>query len=131
MALPHVTPAPDAPDAPAAAGPPALPEAGARPGGGLSRGQAALVLVLVLVGLALRAALILALAEHPFLKEPVGDAGYYDRWAQEIAAGDVWGRRVFLLDPLYPYLLGLVYRLFGRDLVLARLLQAALGVGGA
>ena len=36
---------------------------------------------------------------------------------------------MFFVDPLYPYFLGAVYALFGHNLLLVRLLQAAIGVG--
>jgi Flp pilus assembly protein TadD len=57
----------------------------------------------------------------------LGDALAYDAWAQRLAAGDWLGQEVFYQAPLYPYLLGLVYSLAGRDLMLVRVLQALLG----
>lgn len=117
-------------------GPPATPSglAPAPPAPGperLTRQQALGVLAAVLLALFVRCFLVVVLAGHPFFSEPVGDAEYYDRWARQIAAGDVVGSQTFLLDPLYPYFLGLVYRVFGRELATARLLQAALGVFGS
>ncbi|MCC6847408.1 MAG: hypothetical protein IT294_02815 [Deltaproteobacteria bacterium] len=60
----------------------------------------------------------------------VVDPEYYDAWAQKIAAGDWLGAGAFYMDPLYPYLLAVLYRLAGRDLLLARLLNVACSVGG-
>jgi len=57
----------------------------------------------------------------------LGDAGNYDRWARTIAAGDWRGEEVFYQSPLYPYFLGTLYALFGRDLLLVRIIQAVMG----
>lgn len=55
------------------------------------------------------------------------DPLYYHAWGARIAAGDWLGREAFEMSPLYPYLLGLVYALFGEGLLLPRILQALLG----
>ncbi len=57
----------------------------------------------------------------------MGDSRSYDAWAQQLAAGDWIGRDVFYQAPLYPYFLGVVYRIFGRDLFVVRVIQAAIG----
>jgi tetratricopeptide (TPR) repeat protein len=57
----------------------------------------------------------------------MGDARGYDRWAREIAAGDWIGRDVFYQAPLYPYFLACLYAVAGHDLLIVRLLQAAIG----
>jgi len=65
---------------------------------------------------------------HPLRDAPTIDEASYDQWAVELAAGDWMGDEVFFQEPLYPYFLGLSYALLGRDLLIIRLLQAALGV---
>jgi len=67
------------------------------------------------------------LQASPFFSVLLGDSRAYDEWAQRIAAGDWLGREVFYQAPLYPYFLGALYAVFGRDLLLVRLVQAALG----
>ena len=57
----------------------------------------------------------------------LGDAAGYDRWARSISAGDWLGNDVFYQSPLYPYFLGIIYFLFGRDLLLVRIIQAVMG----
>src|SRR5688572_17857510 len=57
----------------------------------------------------------------------MGDANGYDQWAQRLAAGDWIGSDVFYQAPLYPYFLGLVYKIFGRDLLAVRIIQALIG----
>ena len=78
---------------------------------------------------ALRLAHVLALRPLPLFDLLVVDSAAYDAWAQRIAAGDWLGSGVFYQDPLYPYFLGLLYRVAGRDLLLVRLVQVGLGVG--
>lgn len=57
----------------------------------------------------------------------VGDAVTYDAWAVRIADGDWLGQGVFYQAPLYPYFLGVLYSIFGRDLLIVRLVQITLG----
>jgi 4-amino-4-deoxy-L-arabinose transferase-like glycosyltransferase len=69
------------------------------------------------------------LRHSPFFSTLMGDARAYDEWAQRLAGGDWIGTEVFYQAPLYPYFLGSVYAVFGRDLWIVRLIQAALGAG--
>lgn len=57
----------------------------------------------------------------------IGDAEGYDSWARGIAGGDWLGSKVFYQAPLYPYFLGLLYRLFGPSALLARMVQGIIG----
>ncbi len=63
----------------------------------------------------------------PYFSVLMGDAREYDAWGQRLAAGDWVGTDVFYQAPLYPYFLGVVYAVFGHDLVALRVLQALLG----
>jgi tetratricopeptide (TPR) repeat protein len=63
----------------------------------------------------------------PFFDVLMGDANGYDQWAQRLAAGDWIGSDVFYQAPLYPYFLGAIYALFGRDLLVVRIIQAIIG----
>ncbi len=72
---------------------------------------------------------ILEIRGHPFsvISAQVVDSYYYHRWALEILSGNFWGSEVFFLRPLYPYLLALVYAVFGRgNLLWVQLLQTAM-----
>ncbi len=57
----------------------------------------------------------------------VGDAVTYDGWATRIANGNWFGAGVFYQAPLYPYFLGVLYTLFGRDFLAVRMVQIVLG----
>src|SRR5262245_32156153 len=63
----------------------------------------------------------------PFPSVLLGDARAYDAWAQRIAAGDWLGKEVFYQAPLYPYFLGAIYAVAGRDLTIVRICQAVIG----
>ncbi|MBA3271497.1 MAG: tetratricopeptide repeat protein [Acidobacteria bacterium] len=65
-----------------------------------------------------------------FFSVLMGDSRGYDAWARQIAAGEWLGREVFYQAPLYPYFLGVVYTVFGHDLLAVRLIQAVLGACG-
>ena len=88
-----------------------------------------MTLAIVALAVALRVAHVLALRGSPWFEHLVVDPEYYDAWARQIAAGDWLGARPFYMDPLYPYALGALYRAWGRDLLVVRLLQVALSAG--
>ncbi|HAA74975.1 TPA: hypothetical protein DCE37_07650 [Candidatus Latescibacteria bacterium] len=68
-------------------------------------------------------------ANSPFSNTLVSDAYIFDAWAARIAAGDWAGEpRLFVLPPLYPYLLGSLYKLVGHYPSVAIVLQSLLGV---
>jgi tetratricopeptide (TPR) repeat protein len=81
----------------------------------------------VLVGLAvlLRLAHIWNSRANPTFWAPAVDPGWYDQAAQNILMGN-WGPFPFFRAPAYPALLAAVYAVFGRDLMAARVLNAAL-----
>jgi Tfp pilus assembly protein PilF/4-amino-4-deoxy-L-arabinose transferase-like glycosyltransferase len=87
--------------------------------------------------LAVRLLHVWQLRASPFFDVLMGDSRGYDDWARRIAAGEWIGRDVFYQAPLYPYLLGVVYAIAGRHLLLVRVVQAVIGsascalVGGA
>jgi len=59
---------------------------------------------------------------------PALDGAFYDIWARSLAAGHGDFQGPYFLGPLYPYLISLVYRVFGPDPWHVRLLQSAFGV---
>jgi hypothetical protein len=75
------------------------------------------------LALAVRVAYLRELRRSPLFDGFVLDERNYDAWAQRIAAGDVLGEGTFTANPLAPYLLGALYALFERDLVVVRAVQ--------
>lgn len=61
---------------------------------------------------------------YPLADAPAIDEASYDAWARAIAGGDWIGKEVFFQEPLYPYSLGVLYALFGPELVVVRIAQA-------
>jgi tetratricopeptide (TPR) repeat protein len=84
-------------------------------------------LIIFAVALAVRLLHIWQLRDSPFFDTLLGDANGYDQWAQRLAGGDWIGSEVFYQAPLYPYFVGLVYAIFGRDLLILRIVQALIG----
>jgi tetratricopeptide (TPR) repeat protein len=58
---------------------------------------------------------------------PMADAQFYDAWARSIAAGNFIGDKVFLMNPGYPYILGLIYTVFGHSILSVIILQFFIG----
>ena len=92
----------------------------ARPGPGWPFG-------LFLVALALRLVHFWTVRETPFFTDLGLDPLAYDEWGQRIAAGHWLGDEVFYQDPLYPYFLGVIYRLAGHSYSAVVLVQCLLG----
>lgn len=93
------------------------------------RGSRPLLLVLTLA-LVVRLAHLAAVAEAPFVASLAMDSQEYDRWAQTIAAGPWVSDQPFFQAPLYPYLLAVLYRALGRELLVVYGLQILLAVAG-
>ena len=79
------------------------------------------------VALVVRLVHVWQIRKAPFFSVLMGDSRAYDEWAQRIARGDWMGHEVFYQAPLYPYFLGILYAVAGRDLLMVRICQAILG----
>ncbi len=107
------------------------------PGGGVfrnrnsSRQRVPAGLALVILGATLfRALYLYAYARTGILFDGMMlDAAIYDTWAQAIAAGAWMGREAFYFAPLYPYLLGALFRLVGHSYAIVYILQGLMGLG--
>jgi tetratricopeptide (TPR) repeat protein/4-amino-4-deoxy-L-arabinose transferase-like glycosyltransferase len=86
-----------------------------------------LAAAIFVVALLIRLLHLWQMRRSPFFEVLTGDARAYDEWAQRIAAGDWFGSEVFYQAPLYPYFLGVIYAVAGRDLTIVRVCQAVLG----
>ena len=65
----------------------------------------------------------------PVFLLPKMDALYHHQWGIAVAAGHEFITGAFFRAPLYPYFLGLLYKLSGASMMFARIFQAL--VGGA
>ncbi|MEW6440490.1 MAG: glycosyltransferase family 39 protein [bacterium] len=84
------------------------------------------------VALAVRLLYLQEISRYPsfFVPYAGGDAALYGELAQRVAAGDLaLGTEVYHYSPLYAYMLGLSYALFGESPWVARLLNTVLGTG--
>jgi len=96
----------------------------------MSRGQRLILLGVLGGAFLVRLLLILSLRGQPYFETPVVDSAAYDEWGWKIATESFWGDRVFYQDPLYPYGLGVFYKIFGRDYLAVRIIQALIGTAG-
>jgi len=80
---------------------------------------------------ALRAIFAVQWQATPYGDAPLLDAKAYDDWAQAIARGHLLRARAFYQSPLYPYLLGIIYKIFGHSYLNASFLNATLDAGTA
>ena len=87
--------------------------------------------MIFVVAIAIRLVHVMQLRTSPFFDVLLGDSRGYDEWARRIAGGDWMGSEVFYQAPLYPYFLGMVYTVLGRDLVLIRVVQAVVGASSS
>ncbi len=87
------------------------------------------LLAVFALALAIRLAFLFELRASPLLALPFGGAAFFHEWGKEVAEGRA-ASEVFYHAPLYPYLLGALYRCFGSDPLVARVAQAFLGAAG-
>jgi len=102
------------------------------PIGGMQRRSIARDLVpigiIIVIALLLRLLFVFEMRSSPTFDSPLLDPSYHDRWALHLAQGDWFGGEVFFRAPLYPYFLGLIYRVVGHSYLIPRIIQACLGV---
>ena len=95
----------------------------------LSPGSPGGALALFVAAAAVRALFLSQLSDTPFGDERalIDDAAYYDQRGRAIAAGELVGGGPSYLSPLYTYLVGTVYALFGAEVALVKWTQVLLG----
>lgn len=84
-------------------------------------------LIIFAVALTVRLLHVWQMRDTLFFSVLMGDSRGYDAWARQLAAGNWLGTEVFYQAPLYPYVLGVIYAMCGRDLLTVRLIQAVFG----
>ncbi len=83
---------------------------------------------IVALALVVRIIYVLQLRSSPYFEHHVMDPLYHHEWAKAFAEGRRFWEGPYFRAPLYPWLLGLIYKLFGPDNALApRIIQAAIG----
>src|SRR5262249_39705503 len=93
----------------------------------LSRKSLPPALWIFLTALAVRLVHVWQMRGSPLFSALLGDSGGYDEWARRIAGGEWIGTDVFYQAPLYPYMLGVIYAVAGRHLLLVRVVQVLIG----
>jgi len=86
-----------------------------------------IVLGIFVLAYALRFIYLLQIKSNPHFFFPTMDPLYHDVWAQNIASGNLIGGKVFFRAPFYAYFLAAVYKIFGHDYIIPRLIQHLLG----
>jgi len=56
------------------------------------------------------------------------DTGFHHRWAQSIADGNIFGDDIYIRGPLYIYLLGMCYAVFGATIWIGKILGLVIGL---
>jgi 4-amino-4-deoxy-L-arabinose transferase-like glycosyltransferase len=97
------------------------------PRGRSSRAFYAACAGIFVVALIIRIVHVYQIRAIPLFDHLIGDAATYDRWGQQIASGEWLGRDVFYQAPLYPYFLGVVYKVLGHNLLTLRVVQCVIG----
>ncbi len=85
------------------------------------------VALLFLIALAPRLLFLSEAVRVPLFDRFYLDAKSYDTWATKLAEGEWIGDLPFHMAPVYPYLLGMFYKVFGHNLLLLRVLQHTAG----
>lgn len=67
-------------------------------------------------------------ANIPYYSAPIVDSAYYNAWAMKVAKGIGYGREPFYMAPLYPWLLGMLFKVVGHSLAIAYAFQLGIGL---
>lgn len=86
-----------------------------------------LLMFLFIFAFVLRLIYLFEIKENPHFFTLTMDPLYHDVWAKSIANGDILGSRIFFRAPFYPYFLALVYKIFGHNYFIPRLIQHLIG----
>ncbi|MEO0078522.1 MAG: tetratricopeptide repeat protein [candidate division WOR-3 bacterium] len=82
----------------------------------------------IVLNVALRLWFVFEMRGQPFstISRYFVDSCYYHQQALDILSNNLWGKEVFFLRPLYPYLLATVYRVFGVRILAVQLVQTGM-----
>lgn len=84
--------------------------------------------IIFLISISIRLIYIVEIKNHPFFANPQLDSRHYNDWAWGIAQGNwIGGDKAYWASPFYAYFLAVVYRIFGHDYLIVRLIQIFLG----
>lgn len=75
-----------------------------------------------------RLAFILEIENTPFILRPISDAKLYYEWAIGIVSSNFTGNEVFFMSPAYPYILAMIFSIFGKSIFLVQLVQLLVSV---
>jgi tetratricopeptide (TPR) repeat protein len=92
-----------------------------------STSSARILILICLIGFAIRVAVAMSIGRLPLSRTPQYDALEYLMWAQRIAAGDFTWPVNPPHGPTYPFFLGVLLLIGRGSLMFARIAQAALG----
>jgi 4-amino-4-deoxy-L-arabinose transferase-like glycosyltransferase len=95
---------------------------------GLRRRDRLILVALLTVALVWRLVYFLEMEASPYAGNLTLDSEIYHQTAVEVTHGRLSGGSTFFQAPLYPWVLGLVYSLFGTSQAIAKLLQILLSV---
>jgi tetratricopeptide (TPR) repeat protein len=80
-----------------------------------------------LLAFILRIIYLIQVKSNPHFFSPTMDPLYHDIWAQNIAGGNWIGSKVFFRAPFYAYFLAIVYKIFGHNYIIPRVIQHLIG----
>jgi GNAT superfamily N-acetyltransferase len=95
---------------------------------GLFISEEFLALVVILIALGMRLLHVLfTTGGNPLAAHLTLDAAVYDRWAKALVWGGAPVPTRLMQAPLYPWMLSIIYHIFGPSLTAVRLVQAVMG----
>ncbi len=93
-----------------------------------SRSEVVILIIILLLGLILRLVCLESASLTPSFKILDLDSDLYHAWAAVLASGGATKSPAFEMAPLYPYLLSLLYSIFGPFLYVVRVFQLLEGM---
>lgn len=84
--------------------------------------------IMLFVGsLLLKLAYVIQSADATHVTVPIMDSEYYYRMAEDIMSGGFVRGEAYFMGPLYPYVLAILFGIFGKSIMAVRIVQAVVG----
>jgi len=86
-----------------------------------------LPLLIFVLAFGVRFIYLLEIRRLPLFEFPFADALYNLNWAKEIVSGKLWAKAPFFRAPLYPFFLSFLFKIFGENFFVPRIVQMLFG----
>ncbi|MFH2036493.1 MAG: glycosyltransferase family 39 protein [Candidatus Zixiibacteriota bacterium] len=86
------------------------------------------IIAILIIAAVVRAIFLIEYYQSPFWNHLLVDSLFHHRWALALAGGDWLGQEAYFRAPFYIYILGIIYKILGESILLARIFGFMIGI---